>query len=266
MANYTEFINELSAKTGLNKQVLGVWVSMEQGVNNNILGIRSASGPLMKFPSQTAAADATAKLLQSSSLYAGIRASESGTPAQQALAIVKSPWHLGPRGVALEPNKMDPYYLKGFVSAGFLSNSGNSALPSGGASTPIALPSTTPILGAWADIVKYPVGHKLTSQDVTDIVDALDAHSMFGTGLAGLPAKEVTRSILSGHIGQEWNKSLEVTLQSEFGAAANNANPINGLNLDIPGALTFVAVILVGITFLVLGGIIVLKAPKGAAR
>lgn len=134
MANFTEFINELHDRTGLNVDVISAWVSREQGVNNNVLGITSGR-KLLTFPSQKAAADATANLLQRSSNYSGIIASVGGTSQQQALAIAQSPWRLGGTGLK-NVGGTDPYYLAGFVKAGILSNS---STPSGGASTPLTL-------------------------------------------------------------------------------------------------------------------------------
>src|ERR1035437_4854184 len=118
MADFTVFINNLSALTGLDKSVVAAWVSMEQGVNNNVLGITSASAKtasnthgLLSFTNQAAAASATANLLKTSSNYTGIIASTSGSPSQQALAIAKSPWHLGAAGVKAAGG-VDPYYHK----------------------------------------------------------------------------------------------------------------------------------------------------------
>jgi hypothetical protein len=154
MANFTEFINSLSAQTGLNKSVIAAWVSREQGVNNNVLGVTSSSlkSPsnthgLVSYPSQTAGATATANLLKSSSQYSGIIASASGTPQQQALAIAQSPWHLGGQGLKAAGGT-DPYYYKGFVQAGILSGAmplGDAAATGGNAlNRSVAAATTTP--------------------------------------------------------------------------------------------------------------------------
>ena len=127
MGKYDEFINQLHAQTGLDIRVITAWVGRENGVNNNVLGITSASAKtssnpagLVKFQSQTAAANATATLLKVSPNYAGIRATFSGTPQQQALAIAQSPWRLGGSGLH-SVGGTDPYYYAGFVQAGILS-------------------------------------------------------------------------------------------------------------------------------------------------
>lgn len=248
--DYSTFINALASDTGLHKDVITQWVSLEKGVNNNILGVTSG-GHLVSYPNQSLAAAATARLINTSSYYAGIRASYGGTSAQQAKAIIASPWH---------SSSATAYYQRGFASI-----TGNNPLPSGGASTPI-----TTVVGAWGDLVSYPSGHTLTQSDVNDIVSKLKSAGYFGQNglipdLSGAAAEGVTRSILTSHVGEPWNKALEDTLQGEFNNGAKNATALGGLaNLDLPGAITLVGVILVGITFLILGGIIVLKGPKGA--
>ena len=153
MANrFQPFIDRLSSQTGLDKSVVAAWVKMEQGVNNNVLGITSASAKtpsnthgLLKFSSQSAAADATAALLKRSSNYRGIVASFGQSPSAQAEAIARSPWHLGGAGTKAAGGA-SPYYWKGFVSAGLLSSDDKPVKPGGGASTP-----TTTV---WQDVSK----------------------------------------------------------------------------------------------------------------
>ena len=255
MADYTVFINTLQSLTGLNKDVITQWVSLEKGVNNNILGVTSG-GALKKYPNQSLAAIDTAALINRSSNYAGIRASYGKTSAQQARAIIASPWH---------STSATGYYQRGFSS---ITGGSSNPVPSGGASTPITASPT--VVGAWGDLVSYPSGHPLTQSDVNDIVAKLKNAGYFGQNglipdLSGAAAEGVTRSILSSHIGEPWTKGLEDTLQGEFNNGAKNATALGGLaNLDIPGALTLVGIIFVGIAFLFLGGIILLKRPKGA--
>ena len=267
MATYTEFINELSAKTGLHVDVITAWVNLEKGVNNNILGIRSSAGPLMTFPSQKAAADATAAILQnkSSSLYAGIRASESGTSAQQALAIAKSPWHLGPGGLA-QAGGVDPYYLSGFIRAGLLAGSPTftppSPTPSGGASTPI-----TPSPGAISDELtklqqefgalglNTDPNHPITYDEALKFANGVehiygDIANSFALAMKGKTLTDIAKQDVAG-------QTTSVNAISDL----QNSLP----NIDVPAALTFVAIILVGIAFLFLGGFVILKAPKGAS-
>lgn len=129
--DFTPFINELVAKTGLNLDVVRLWVLREQGRGgSNTSNPLGANAP-HQYPSQVAAADATATLLQTSANYAGIRATYGGTSAEQAMAISQSPWRLGPTGLK-QAGGTDKWYL-----AGFQSILGNVATPSGGVSTPI---------------------------------------------------------------------------------------------------------------------------------
>lgn len=123
MASYDQFVSELHAKTGLSTQVLNAWAAAENGVNNNILGIKSG-GSLMKFADQKQAADYTANFLKSSSYYSGIIASANQSVAAQALAIAQSPWHLGPSGLKAAGGT-DPYYMRIFQSKGLITNASN---------------------------------------------------------------------------------------------------------------------------------------------
>ena len=240
MANYSEFVNRLSALTGLNKDVLNAWASRENGVNNNILGVTSG-GSLVKYPSQTAAAEATAKLIQTSPNYAGIRASEGKTSQQQALAIAQSPWRLGGTGIKLAGGT-DPYYYAGFVDAGILA--GNTSKPGGGVSTP-TMPDTntsggTPDLGTvLAQLGLTDPTHTVTADESAKIAAAL-----------GHPNDSTLMQFFTDHQVGDLISKANSTLGIDTGGLPN---------LDIPGALMFVAVILVGITFLILGGIIVLR-------
>jgi hypothetical protein len=106
---------------------------------------------------------------------------------------------------------------------------------------PYTPPASTPanFLEAWKGAgIAYPVGHVLTTADVNDIITKLDAAGYFDNPDAkknGVPdlthdaALNTTKQILMSHVGQQWNKSLQDTLQKEFGVAANNAvpNPVN---------------------------------------
>jgi hypothetical protein len=146
MAKFDEFINALHAQTGLNVDVIRAWVGMEQGVNNNVLGLTSGSpSKLMTFSSQTAAATATANALKSSNYYTGIINSVGKNSAVQALAIAQSPWHLGPGGLA-KAGGTDPYYFKGFVRTGLISGGtvvGGQPVPTPVSTTPTPTSSTS---------------------------------------------------------------------------------------------------------------------------
>lgn len=253
------FIKELP---GLNIDVARAWVQREVGAYNN-LGIMDSPGNPHQFATPQQGAKAAADLIKRSNNYAGIRTSLQGTPAQQALAIAQSPWRLGPSGLRAQGGT-DPYYYKGFVQAGILS--GNTSIPSGGASTPITPQNATTLPNANTvedskttldKILGLPADMSIDATTVKQIQDKIDSLLTAGTittevaaglresvGGAGVAASHGTKSILG-----------DITINTSTGRDPGIELP----NIDIPGALMFVAVILIGITFLILGGIIVLR-------
>ncbi len=261
VANYTEFINSLNAATGLDKSVLAAWVGRENGAYNNALGLtfqRGSSVPvgqyigsntyLGKFTSQTQAATETARWINTFPQYAGIRnAAKSGTPAQQALAIVNSPWRTG-------STTGDPYYRQGFIDAGILGASGT---PSGGASTPLTTVSgTSTALSDFQNSLKKlginsDPTHKFTIDEAYIVMDKL-------FGLKGAEASLGALNMQGKTVGDWFGSQSNTTVDTAAARAKDSGLP----NLDIPGALMFIAVILVGVTFLGLGGIVMLKGKK----
>lgn len=82
----------LAAHSGLAVSVAVAWVTIENGVNNNILGVE-VNGVLARYPTWEAGLDAAIARLKTSSYYAGIRkAIASGNACAQRDAIVESPW------------------------------------------------------------------------------------------------------------------------------------------------------------------------------
>jgi hypothetical protein len=77
-------------------------------------------------------------------------------------------------------------------------------------------------LGAWGNIVSFPVGHELTKADVDDIIKKLSDAGFFN-GDGGNIAKEQTRTILESHVGDKWSKALQDSLQAQFAKSANDA-------------------------------------------
>lgn len=118
---------------------------------------------------------------------------------------------------------------------------------------------STALLGAWNNIVAFPVGHKLTAADVDTIISRLDAAHFFQSS-SNLPifqqlgenqARDKTREILSQHIGEEWSGTLEQTLQGQlFGAATDAAK---GLAFDIAKIFDPMTYIRVGALIIGLG-------------
>lgn len=87
---------------------------------------------------------------------------------------------------------------------------------------------TPDMLGAWGDIVQFPVGHTLTEADIDTIISKLEAAGFFGSGVLKF-GKDETRNILMRHVGEQWTKELQDKLQAEFFGAADAAvdNPLN---------------------------------------
>lgn len=83
----------LAAKSGLCGSVALAWVTKENGVGNNVLGVGYSNGHLPTFPTWQQGLDAAVAAVQSSSYYAGIRAAiASGDCCKQRDAIIDSPW------------------------------------------------------------------------------------------------------------------------------------------------------------------------------
>lgn len=80
-------------------------------------------------------------------------------------------------------------------------------------------------LGGWGDHVKFPVGHRLTASDVDKIIDTLRANGFFAASdpVTGAIGESITRDILMRHVGEPWNKDLQIRLQGEFNNAAREA-------------------------------------------
>src|ERR1035437_6000999 len=112
---------------GLDINLARAWITGESGANNNPLGVTATLGSgqpigqmisartyLVKFPTPQAGIDAAAALLKSPSMswaYGGVtKAIATGTPAQQAQALIASPWNV----------KDSPYYTRVFTAAGLL--------------------------------------------------------------------------------------------------------------------------------------------------
>lgn len=265
VTNYTEFITTLSSATGLDKSVLAAWIGRENGAYNNALGLtyqRGSSVPvgqyigkdtyLGSFTSQSQAATETARWLNTFPQYAGIRnAAKSGTPAQQALAIANSPWRTGGSGT-------DQYYLQGFIDAGIL---GANASPGGGASTPVTNVSSgnTGLTDFQASLKKLGISdnpaHVFTIDEAYLVMDKI-------FNLKGYSATSGALFMQGKTVGGWFGSQSKDTVVTASNDPANTNSGIQLPNLDIPGALMFIAVILVGVTFLGLGGVVMLKGKK----
>jgi hypothetical protein len=108
-------------------------------------------------------------------------------------------------------------------------------------------------LGAWGDLVKFPVGHVITAADVDTMMSKLRAGGFFSgdTVLGGSETK--TREILMTAVGKPWDKSLQDSLQQSFFGAAQTAsnNPFQVIG-DAIGSIGSLATKLVAYTLAVL--------------
>lgn len=132
------FAAALSAATGLTYAASRKWASAEVGAYNN-LGIMDGPGKPHQYATPEEGAAGAAKLINSSPLYAGIRASVASKDTTTELwAIAKSPWHLGPSGLA-KAGGVDPYYarifgLKGTAPSGGSGSTGGAGYGGGSSS------------------------------------------------------------------------------------------------------------------------------------
>lgn len=112
-------------------------------------------------------------------------------------------------------------------------------------------------LGAWADKIKFPVGHIITVADVDKMMDTLDKAGYFKDDPAFLGiGKSTTRQILMTAVGKQWDKSLQDQLQKQFGLAAQEATALGGVSDAIGGigdAITKVAAYGAALVLIVVG-------------
>ena len=234
-----------AALPGLHYDVARAWVRAEQGANNNVLGVTYYSGGhqhLYTYPTMALGIAAAARLVLTSGHYGGIRQSlKGGSSAQQAAAIVNSPWN--------------GHHYSGTNYAGGLRNiagnlvafqtpsGGQTPPPSGGGSSDAPggsthdsrPPGSDQWLAGWNGIVSFPVGHVITQADVDTIMARLDAAGYFNNDPLGL-GKDATRKLLEGFIGQAWNKDLQDRIQQGGEAAAKAAgDPFGGVSTAIGG-------------------------------
>lgn len=251
----------VQALPGLDIRLARVWIQSESGANNNPLGVTSVQGGVSKlnsYPSPFAGIDAAIALIKNSSYYSGIRkAIAGGSISDQAKAIIASPWNA----------RNSPYYTRVFTNAGFLGTTSTTTpprhpdVPSGGASTPITQPpsdtSGTSLTPTQETLKKLGI-----STDPNYILKELDVWKirLYATGsdinLLFNPNDEFYKGYAKNLLGKpvskmiaDW-KSNTTYQQSDFSLP------------DIPSVLTFLGVILVGITFILTGGLIALKGKS----
>jgi LPXTG-motif cell wall-anchored protein len=116
-------------------------------------------------------------------------------------------------------------------------------------------------LGAFGNLISFPTGHILTAADTKALGDAakqMNSNLGISDPLGAGEAK--TRAGLDLWINSPWTKATQDQIAASFGSAATQTP---GTNLpaipDVQTAITFVGIILVGVAFLGLGGLIALR-------
>jgi len=267
---------------GLNKQVATTWITAEKGVNGNVIGLTSGTQAnvypgqtgswynaptnqwIAIFPSQEAGLRAAANLIQTQPRYSKfVGTLPSGNASSQASALSTSGWNNG-------------YYAGVFKSLISATNSSAAGpAPNGGASTPLTVSPTT---------TNPPTSGLLGSIPANTIIDA----STVGTivkGIQGLtggtgqyaPDTATLTTIVAKYIGKPWNSDTQLNISKDVQNAIPANSPLNGAIAtnpflgavstvagaggipDVQTAVVFVGIILVGIAFLGVGGLIALR-------
>lgn len=142
--------------------------------------------------------------------YAGVIAgARSGDPIAFLQGLASSKWSAdrygGPSNNSL---------LRVYKSVGGLGNVTASGLSTARASGP-----RTGGLGAFGDLISFPVGHIITEADVGRMMGTLEQGNFFTLG----QGKTETRAVLMQAIGKPWTKDLQNELSGGFASAADTA-------------------------------------------
>lgn len=225
----------LAGKTGLNVFVALAWLWNEcQSVNNptNPLNIRyygthgqigAGGGQSNGFGVYTdahAGLDHAAWLINNSANYTGIRSAiKTGNIWAEARAIELSPWAGGHYGGASKPGNISKKLsaitgkpIESVAQAADSVSTGSSGGTSGGGSYGS--------LGAFNNLVSFPIDHVLTTADVQTIMDATTKAGWWDNPAGGQTAKEIMQGILLQEVGKKWNQDLLIEIQNKVNMAA----------------------------------------------
>lgn len=119
------------------------------------------------------------------------------------------------------------FYLSGIGQAGW----------SAGSSSGVSTPAAGGTLGAWNNLVTFPIGYVITVADVDRIMAALEAAGWFAgqSAAAGAIASYQYRQILLTAVGQPWTKALQDQLAARAAAAASAASDPFGIASGLQG-------------------------------
>lgn len=235
---------------GLDKTVATTWIKSERGVSGNVLGTTYTSDGrqhLFTFSSQEAGLRSAASWINTHSRYSGVKASLGSSASAQASALATSGWN-------------NSYYPGVFRS--IISHTGSSS-PSGGTSTP-----TTSVYaggssggGTWTTATQDTLGKIGISTDPTHVLTESDIWkiAMKATGQDTTTSINPSNQIYQGYLANLKGKTV-ASMSADYQAGTTYQQP--GFTLPIPDvqtAITFLAIILVGVAFLGLGGLIALR-------
>ena len=277
---------------GLDINLARAWITGESGANNNPLGVTASIGSgqpvgqmisattyLVKFPTAQAGIDAAAALLKSPSMtwaYGGVtKAIATGTPTDQAKALIASPWN----------TPGSPYYTRIFKAAGLLGGT-STATPtvtntSGSATGVItAQPGglTDAVKGTVSWLIGYGAGSPGVRSNTATLGNAGLTQTMIDTITGDIPLDNPNRStIISGlqsQIGQpvntvkvpaNWTDTPTGGWQNFWGGQAGTNGSGGGLGNSGIGAgqwwtnPTFILYAIGGLIMIVAGGFILLR-------
>lgn len=148
--------------------------------------------------------------------------------------------------------------------------------PVGGSPGKNADDSVLPIsLGGFADLVKFPVGHIITSDDITAISNTLDRAGWFGTTPGLIQVKKVAfeEFMKANALDKAWNKDLQNKLAGQALTDAGNigsaTDPLGGVGDAITGVattFTIVAFYIIAFALVVVGLFIYSKSTSQPAE
>ena len=254
---------------GLNNQVATQWITAEKGVNGNVLGTtynNSSGQHLFTYPSQEAGLQAAASWINTGARYSGVKASlSSGSASAQATALSTSGWN----------NSYYPGVFRNLIGGS------PSPTPTGGASTPVTPspsqtnPGSTNASSAGHSLYDYLSQAGVTvspTQTYSSIKDtALTTFTNDKQFQPWMRSGPVLSTLLAQYTGTPlnqipWNSNAFSGTWNPLQPSGSNppgytgaSGAISSLIPDVQTAITFLAIILVGIAFIGVGGLIALR-------
>jgi hypothetical protein len=281
IAAMTAWLNSESTHTASTITAVGnnpLNISTGADVSGKVIGTSPFGPGIAQYASMTTGVQATAQYLaaRQPGIIAGFKAG-NGTAA--VTAITASNYVTGGKGGNQYGGALLGRFQAILPSAKSLlpSPTGLGSTASGPAPTtdpnwigpaPSVVGGTDQYLGAWNNLVTFPVGKVITQADVTSMMTALQGAGYFTNDPLGA-GQFKTQQGLNQLVGAQWTQDNLTALQGAFGAAAN-ATPGTNLVPDIPTALagvgstvTSVATYLAALFIIALGVFLYSKGGQG---